>query len=111
MSPNVMCSISLESYHPYLQSQKVSKYPKLITFTVACPKSLNSIYGTHMPLGVNPSSACVESNNQEKVVCQYKPMVVFINGHGGKYIVFNRHERQTDVSYLTNLVNIFFEDI
>jgi hypothetical protein len=39
----------LESYHPYLQPQKLSK---INTFTVACPESLNSTYGTHRPLGV-----------------------------------------------------------
>jgi hypothetical protein len=26
---------------------------KIIAFIAACPKSLNSIYGTHKPLGVN----------------------------------------------------------
>jgi hypothetical protein len=53
MSPNVMCSISLESYHPYLQPPKIPKIQKFIAFTTACPKSLNSIYGIHRPLGVN----------------------------------------------------------
>jgi hypothetical protein len=52
MNPIVMCSVSLESYHPYLQPQKVFKNPKFIAFTATCPKSLNSIYGTHKPLGV-----------------------------------------------------------
>jgi hypothetical protein len=28
---------------------------KIIAFTVVCPKSLNSIYGTHGPLGVKDS--------------------------------------------------------
>jgi hypothetical protein len=52
MSPNVTCSVSLESYHQYLQPQKVSKIQKFSAFIAACPKSLNSIYGTHRPLGV-----------------------------------------------------------
>jgi hypothetical protein len=43
----------LESYHLYLQPQKVSKNPKKFAFTAACPKSLNSIYGTLRPLRVN----------------------------------------------------------
>jgi hypothetical protein len=47
MSPNVMYSISLESYHPYLQPQKFQKFQKFIAFIAACPKSLNFIYGTH----------------------------------------------------------------
>jgi hypothetical protein len=47
-----MCTVSLESYCPYLQPQKVSKIQKFIAFTAACPESLNSIYGTHGPLGV-----------------------------------------------------------
>jgi hypothetical protein len=33
-------------------SQKVSKNQKIIAFIVACPKSQNSIYGTHSPLGI-----------------------------------------------------------
>jgi hypothetical protein len=52
MSPNVMCSVALESYHPYLQPQKVSKIQKFVAFRATYPKSLNSIYGTHRPLGV-----------------------------------------------------------
>jgi hypothetical protein len=52
MNPNMTCSVSLESYHPYLQPQKVLKNPIFFAFTAACPKPLNSIYGTHMPLGV-----------------------------------------------------------
>jgi hypothetical protein len=52
MSSNMTCSVSLESYHPYLQLQKFQKIQKFIAFLAACPKSLNSIYGTHRPLGV-----------------------------------------------------------
>jgi hypothetical protein len=33
--------------------KKVSKIQLQIGIVVACPKSLNSIYGTHNPLGVN----------------------------------------------------------
>jgi hypothetical protein len=48
-----MCSISLESYNPYLDNlKKFQKIQKFIAFTAACPKSLNSIYGTPRPLGV-----------------------------------------------------------
>jgi hypothetical protein len=32
--------------------KKFQKVQKFIAFTVACPKSLNSTYGTHGPLGV-----------------------------------------------------------
>jgi hypothetical protein len=32
--------------------KKFQKFQKFIAFTVACPKSLNSIYGPHRPLGV-----------------------------------------------------------
>jgi hypothetical protein len=38
MSPNIMCSISLESYHPYLQPQKVSKNPKIYCIYKSLPK-------------------------------------------------------------------------
>jgi hypothetical protein len=53
----------MESYHPYLQPQKFSKNPKFIAFIVACPKSLNSIYGTHRPLGVKHTPYNVNSIN------------------------------------------------
>jgi hypothetical protein len=33
--------------------KKFPKIQKFIAFTATCPKSLNSIYGTHRPLGVN----------------------------------------------------------
>jgi hypothetical protein len=33
--------------------KKFQKIQKVFAFTAICPKSLNSIYGTHMPLGVN----------------------------------------------------------
>jgi hypothetical protein len=33
--------------------KKIQKIQKFISFTTACPKSLNFIYGTHRHLGVN----------------------------------------------------------
>jgi hypothetical protein len=38
MNPNATWSTSLESYHPYLQPQKVSKNPLIFAFTIAYPK-------------------------------------------------------------------------
>jgi hypothetical protein len=43
MSPNVMYSVSLESYNPYLHPQKVSKNPKFIAFIAACPKMQRAV--------------------------------------------------------------------
>jgi hypothetical protein len=33
--------------------KKFQKIQKFIALTAACPKSLNPIYGTHRPLGIN----------------------------------------------------------
>jgi hypothetical protein len=52
MSPNVTCSISLESYRSSLQPQKVSKNQKSTAFTAACPKPVNSTCGIHRLLEV-----------------------------------------------------------
>jgi hypothetical protein len=46
MSPNATCNISLESYNPYLQPQKVLKIQKFIAFTVAYPKVQKAVLAT-----------------------------------------------------------------
>jgi hypothetical protein len=43
VNPNATWSGSLESYHPYLLSQKVSKFHKFIAFRAACPKTQKAI--------------------------------------------------------------------
>jgi hypothetical protein len=50
-----MPQLGLKSIHIY-NLKKFQKIQKIIAFTAACPKSLNSIYGTHMPLGVKNSA-------------------------------------------------------
>jgi hypothetical protein len=42
ISPNIMCSVSLESYHPYLQPQKVSKNPKIYCIHSSLPRITKS---------------------------------------------------------------------
>jgi hypothetical protein len=49
MSPNVICSVSLESYHP----QKVSKNPKVYCIHNNLPKNAKNHFGSLGPLGVN----------------------------------------------------------
>jgi hypothetical protein len=53
MSPNVTCSDSLESYHPYLPPQKVSKISKIECIHSGLPKNVKSLFGCLGPLGVN----------------------------------------------------------
>jgi hypothetical protein len=53
MSPNVAWSGSLESYHPYLQAQKVSKIPKIECTHGGQPKTAKSYFGCLRTLGVN----------------------------------------------------------
>jgi hypothetical protein len=53
VSPNVAWSCSLESYHPYLQPQKVSKIPKIECIHSGLPKTAKSHFGRLGPLGVN----------------------------------------------------------
>jgi hypothetical protein len=52
MSPNVMCSVSLESYHPYLLPQEVSKIPKIECIHSNLPENTKSRFGFLGPLGV-----------------------------------------------------------
>jgi hypothetical protein len=52
MSPNVAWSGSLESYHPYLQVQKVSKIPKIECTHGGLPKIAKSHFGCLRTLGV-----------------------------------------------------------
>jgi hypothetical protein len=47
-----VCNALLESPLNFPSTKKVSKNPHQIGITVVCPKSQNSIYGTHNPLGV-----------------------------------------------------------
>jgi hypothetical protein len=42
ISPNDTCSISLESYNPYLQPQKVSKNPKIYCIHISLPRITKS---------------------------------------------------------------------
>jgi hypothetical protein len=53
MSPNVTCSISLESYHPYLPQQKNSKILKIECIHSSLPKNEKSRFGSHCPFAVN----------------------------------------------------------
>jgi hypothetical protein len=41
-----------EAYYEAHLHKKCQKIPKFIAFIATCPKSQNSIYGTHSPLGV-----------------------------------------------------------
>jgi hypothetical protein len=47
-----MCSVSLEATIHIYNLKKFQKIKKYVAFTGACPKFLNSKYGTHRPLGV-----------------------------------------------------------
>jgi hypothetical protein len=51
MSPNVHWKATIHVY----SLKKFQKIQKFIAFIAACPESLNSTYGTHMPLGVKIS--------------------------------------------------------
>jgi hypothetical protein len=50
--PSLACNGLLESPLNFPSTKKVSKIQLQIGIVIACPKSLNSIYGTHSPLGV-----------------------------------------------------------
>jgi hypothetical protein len=52
MSPNVTYSVSLESYHPYLPPQKVSKIPKIECIHSSLPRNEKSRFGSLRTLGV-----------------------------------------------------------
>jgi hypothetical protein len=52
MSPKVTYSVSLESYHLYLQPQKVSKTPHTFAIHTNMPKTQKAIFGHQRALGV-----------------------------------------------------------
>jgi hypothetical protein len=52
VSPNVAWNGSLESYHPYLLPQKVSKIQKIEYIHSRLPKNAKSHFGRLGPLGV-----------------------------------------------------------
>jgi hypothetical protein len=54
VNPNATWNVSLESYHPYLPPQKVSKNPKIECIYNGLPKNAKSHFGCLGPLGVNP---------------------------------------------------------
>jgi hypothetical protein len=58
MSPNVTCCVSLKSYHPYLQPQKVTKNPKIYCIHSSLPKNAKSCSSFLGPLGVNMVALC-----------------------------------------------------
>jgi hypothetical protein len=53
MSLNIMCSDSLENYHPYLPLQKIPKIPKIECIHNDLPKNEKSQLGYLGPLGIN----------------------------------------------------------
>jgi hypothetical protein len=59
VSPNVAWNGSLESYHPYLAPQKVSKIPKIECIQSRLPKNAKSHFGRLGPLGVK--KGCFEA--------------------------------------------------
>jgi hypothetical protein len=52
VNPNVARSGSLESFHPYILPQKVSKIPKIECIHSGLPKNAKSHFGYLGPLGV-----------------------------------------------------------
>jgi hypothetical protein len=53
VNPNAAWNVSLESYHPYLQPQEVSKAPTTLGTYGSLSKSAKSRFVCHCPLGVN----------------------------------------------------------
>jgi aminoglycoside N3'-acetyltransferase len=56
MNPNATCSVSLESYNPYLQPQIVSKNPKIYCIHNSLPKVQKAILATIVLKGLNDCS-------------------------------------------------------
>jgi hypothetical protein len=55
MNPNATWNVSLESYHPYLQPQEVSKGPTTLGTYGSLPKNRKGRFGFLSPLGVKAS--------------------------------------------------------
>jgi hypothetical protein len=55
VNPNATWNVSLESYHPYLQPQEVSKRPTILGTNGSLPKNGKGRFGFLNPLGVKNS--------------------------------------------------------
>jgi hypothetical protein len=53
VNPNATWNVSLESYHPYLQPQEVSKGSTTLGTYGSLPKNRKGRFGFLSPLGVN----------------------------------------------------------
>jgi hypothetical protein len=53
VNPNATWNVSLESYHPYLQPEEVSKTPTTLGTYGSLPKIRKGRFGILSPLGVN----------------------------------------------------------
>jgi hypothetical protein len=53
VNPNATWNVSLESYHPYLQPQEVSKGPTTLGTYGSVPKNGKGRFGSLSSLGVN----------------------------------------------------------
>jgi hypothetical protein len=66
VNPNATWNVSLESYHPYLQPQEVSKGPTTLGTYGSVPKNEKGHFGFLSPLGVNTNLYFMN-----KVILQY----------------------------------------
>jgi hypothetical protein len=64
---DLTCSVSLESYHPYLQAQKVSKNPKIYCIHSSPPKNKKHHFGSFGILGVNIEKSDMFLNKDDSV--------------------------------------------
>jgi hypothetical protein len=62
VNPNATWNVSLESYHPYLQPQEVSKTPTTLGTYGSLPKIRKGRFGFLSPLGVKLQLQIILSN-------------------------------------------------
>jgi hypothetical protein len=66
VNPNATWNVSLESYHPYLQPQEVSKGPTTLGTYGSLPKNGKGRFGFLNPLGVNSKVTCKRPKKKKR---------------------------------------------
>jgi hypothetical protein len=79
MNPNATWNVSLESYHPYLHPQEVSKGSTTLGTYGSLPKNRKGHFGFLSPLGVNTTFQLSYFQHFLFFIFQIKPKAQFIH--------------------------------
>jgi hypothetical protein len=88
---NLACNGLLESLLNFPSTKKVSKIQLQIRIVVVCPKSLNSIYGTHNPLGVKVNYIQSPTIKMKSALLLHSNKCIFLPSQSPLFVMYNQH--------------------